>query len=122
MSLALLTLSTVSLAKLLLSQHMSQVTLSIDDVVVTSNIAKSIRNKRHGDQLKEYIIRKEKKQDPGWSDLEFDSIDWASFHVAVKKEKPGACSSFMDLGPGISKPRSSRAGGDFGAISLRGQL
>ena len=68
---------------------MNQVALSIDGITMTSNIASGIRRKIHGDRLKQYIIKKEQRQDPGWSEFDFDSIDWESMRIALKREKPG---------------------------------
>ena len=42
-----------------------------------------------GDRLKQYILKKEAKRERGWNDATFETVDWESMEIAVKREKPG---------------------------------
>ena len=60
----------------------SKAALRINGNIITSNLEDHVRLEREGTKLKMKIINKE-----GWTDAEFEKVDWTSMEIAMKRIK-----------------------------------
>ena len=60
----------------------AKASMTIEGERITSDMKKTIREKTHGKQLKNYIIERNK-----WSESTFNKVDWDNFEIVMKRMK-----------------------------------